>query len=167
MTDTDRKLIVTWDDPMPIANAARSAESGLAFLQRMVQGELPAPPIARLMNFQLSEISEGKAVFTCVPGEYHYNPIGVVHGGLAATLLDSAMGCAVQSMLPGGVGYTTAELHINLIRPITATTGLIRAEAEIIHSGRKMSTAQGRIVDQQGKLYAHGSTTCMIFGPEK
>lgn len=167
MTDTNRKLTITWDDPMPIANAARTAESGLAFLQRLVRGELPPPPIARLMQFQLVEVSEGKAVFTCMPGEYHYNPIGTVHGGVAATLLDSAMGCAVQSMLPAGLGYTTAELHINFIRPITATTGLLRAEGEIIHSGRKMSTAQGRIVDEEGKLYAHGTTTCIILSPEK
>jgi uncharacterized protein (TIGR00369 family) len=148
---------------MLTANAGQG-KSGLEFLQSMMRGEVPAPPIARLIGFQLSEVSEGKAVFTCVPGEQHYNPIGAVHGGLAATLLDSAMGCAVQSMLPEGVGYTTAELHINLVRAISATTGLIRAEAEVIHSGRRMATAQGRIVDAQGKLYAHGSTTCLVLG---
>lgn len=166
MTNTPRSMTVTWDDPMPTAQAARTS-AGLTFLQRMIAGEVPPPPIAKLLNFTLSEISEGKAVFTCTPGEYHYNPIGVVHGGLAATLLDSAMGCAVQSMLPEGVGYTTAELHLNLVRAITSTTGLIRAEAEVIHSGRRLATAQGRIVDEQGKLYAHGSTTCLILGPDK
>jgi uncharacterized protein (TIGR00369 family) len=163
MSDTTRTLTVTWDDPMLTANAGQG-KSGLEFLQSMMRGEIPSPPIARLIGFQLSEVSEGKAVFTCVPGEQHYNPIGAVHGGLAATLLDSAMGCAVQSMLPEGVGYTTAELHINLVRAISATTGLIRAEAEVIHSGRRMATAQGRIVDAQGKLYAHGSTTCLVLG---
>jgi uncharacterized protein (TIGR00369 family) len=151
---------------MATAQAGRG-QSGLDFLKRMIKGEIPAPPIAHLMGFRLTEVSEGKAVFTCVPGEQHYNPIGVVHGGLAATLLDSAMGCAVQSMLPEGVGYTTAELHINLVRAITSTTGLIRSEAEIIHSGRRMATAQGRIVDAQGKLYAHGTTTCLVLTPEK
>lgn len=166
MSNNGRTLTVTWDDPMLTANATRG-HSGLEFLQRMINGEIPSPPIARLIGFQLTEVSEGKAVFTCVPGEQHYNPIGAVHGGLAAILLDSALGCAVQTMLPEGVGYTTAELHINLVRAISATTGLVRAEAEIIHSGRRMSTAQGRIVDAQGKLYAHGTTTCMIFGPEK
>ena len=166
MSDNARMLTVTWDDPMITANAGYG-QSGLAFLQRMMQGEIPPPPIARLIGFRLSEVSEGKAVFTCTPGEQHYNPIGVVHGGLAAILLDSAMGCAVQTMLPEGVGYTTAELHINLVRAITSTTGLLRAEAEVIHSGRRMATAQGRIVDEQGKLYAHGTTTCMVFEPEK
>ena len=166
MSDSARTLTITWDDPMITANAGRG-QSGLAFLQRMMQGEIPPPPIAKLMDFRLSEVSEGKAVFTCMPAEQHYNPIGVVHGGLAATLLDSAMGCAVQSMLPEGVGYTTAELHINLVRAFTSTTGLIRAEAEVIHSGRRMATAQGRIVDAQGKLYAHGSTTCLVLTPEK
>lgn len=166
MSDTSRTLTVTWDDPMITAQAGRS-QSGLSFLQRMIQGEIPPPPIAMLIGFRLTEASEGKAVFTCVPGEQHYNPIGVVHGGLAAILLDSAMGCVVQSMLPEGVGYTTAELHINLVRALTGTTGLVRAEAEIIHSGRRMATAQGRIVDAQGKLYAHGTTTCLVLGPEK
>src|SRR5690606_15378658 len=139
-TDSTRTLTVTWDDPMITANAGRG-QSGLAFLQRMIQGEFPSPPIARLIGFKLSEVSQGKAVFTCTPGEQHYNPIGMVHGGLAAILLASAMGCAVQSMLAEGVGYTTAELHINLVRAITAATGPIRAEAEVIHSGRRMSTA--------------------------
>src|SRR5689334_9314585 len=101
MTEITRTLTVTWDDPMPVAQAARGTDSGLAFLQRIVSGALPQPPIACLMNFRLSEVSEGKAVFTCVPDEYHYNPIGVVHGGLAATLLDSAMACAVHTTLLG------------------------------------------------------------------
>ena len=165
MSESTRTLTVTWDDPMITASTGRG-QSGLAFLQRMMQGEIPPPPIAMLIGFRLSEVSEGKAVFTCTPGEQHYNPIGVVHEGLASILLDSAMGCAVQSMMPEGVGYTTAELHVNLVRAITSTTGLIRAEAEVIHSGRRMATAQGRIVDAQGKLYAHGTTTCLVLGPD-
>ena len=107
---------------------------------------------------------EGRAVFECTPSEYHYNPIGVVHGGLAATLLDSALGCAVHSTLAAGAGYSTVELHVNLVRPITMQTGRMRCEAEIVHVGRSMATAQGRLTDAAGKLYAHGTTTCMIFG---
>jgi uncharacterized protein (TIGR00369 family) len=115
------------------------------------------------MNFQIAELSEGRAVFTVEPAEYHYNPIGVVHGGLAATLLDSAMGCAVHSTLPAGVGYTTLEIKVNYIRAMTAETGLVRCEAQVIHVGGRTATAEGRVIDSSGKLYAHATTTCMIF----
>jgi uncharacterized protein (TIGR00369 family) len=115
------------------------------------------------MNFKLDEVSEGHAVFTVEPDEYHYNPIGVVHGGLAATLLDSAMGCAVHSALPAGAGYTTLEVKINFVRAISADTGLIRGEGKLIHLGVRTATAEGRVLDSAGKLYAHGTTTCMIF----
>ncbi len=111
----------------------------------------------------VSEVSEGRVIFTCVPHEWHYNPIGVVHGGLAATLLDSAMGCCVQTMLPMGVGYTTLELSVNYIRAMTLKTGEVRAIAEIIHSGRQTATAQAKILDADSKLYAHGTTTCLIL----
>lgn len=117
------------------------------------------------MNFRISELSEGRAVFVVEPAEYHYNPIGVVHGGVAATLLDSAMGCAVHSTLPVGASYTTLEIKVNYIRPMTADTGLVRCEATIIHLGVRTATAEGKVVDQKGKLYAHGTTTCIIFGP--
>lgn len=132
----------------------------------MARGDIPPPPIAALMGFGIAEVSEGRVVFTCTPAEYHYNPIGSVHGGLAATLLDSALGCVVQSMLPAGVAYTTAELHINYVRAITTQTGPMRCEAEIIHSGRRLATAQGRLIDAQGKLYAHGTTTCLVLQGE-
>ena len=101
--------------------------------------------------------------FSSNPAEYHYNPIGVVHGGLAATLLDSAMGCAVHSTLPAGAGYTTLEIKVNYIRPMSAETGEVRCEANIIHAGGRTATAEGKVLDQEGKLYAHGTTTCMIF----
>lgn len=137
----------------------------MEYLQKIVSGELPPPPIAALMNFRLAELSEGHAVFTVEPAEYHYNPIGVVHGGLAATLLDSAMGCAVHSTLPAGAGYTTLETKVNFLRPISAETGLVRCEADIIHVGGRTAVAEGKILDQQGKLYAHGTTTCIVFRP--
>ena len=103
------------------------------------------------------------AVFAVEPAEYHYNPIGVVHGGVAATLLDSAMGCAVHSALPAGAGYTSLEIKVNFVRPLTAETGRVRCEAKLIHLGGRTATAEGRVVDEAGKLYAHGTTTCLIF----
>jgi uncharacterized protein (TIGR00369 family) len=167
MSDTGKETrtrTITWEDPRALAEAGRGL-SGLEYLQKIVAGELPRPPIGALMNFAIAELSEGRAVFTVEPAEYHYNPIGVVHGGLAATLLDSAMGCAVHSMLPAGAGYTTLEIKVNFLRAMTAETGTVRCEAQAIHIGGRTATAEGRVVDASGKLYAHGTTTCMIFRP--
>src|SRR5687768_6906106 len=152
--ETVRTRTVSWEDPRPLAEAGRGS-SGLEFLQKIARGELPPPPIAALLNFTLIEIGEGHAVFGVVPAEYHYNPIGVVHGGLAATLLDSAMGCAIHSMLPAGAGYTTLELKVNFIRAMTAETGRMRGEGKLIHLGGRTATAEGRVIDESGKLYAH------------
>jgi len=162
----NRTRTVTWEDPRPLAKAGHGV-SGLEFLQRIVNGELSPPPFAVLLNFDLVEVSEGHATFAVNPAEYHYNPIGVVHGGLAATLLDSAMGCAVHSMLPAGAGYTTLEIKVNFIRAITAETGRVRCEANVVHSGARTATAEGRIVDEAGRLYSHGTTTCLILSHEK
>jgi uncharacterized protein (TIGR00369 family) len=161
-TEPDRTLTVSWEDPRPIAEAARGL-TGLKFLQKIAAGEVPPPPLASLLTFQLVEISEGHAVFAVEPKEYHYNPIGVVHGGLAATLLDSAMGCAVHSTLPAGAGYTTLEMKVNFVRAMTVDTGLVRAEAKVIHVGGRTATAEGRVIDEAGKLYAHATTTCLII----
>ncbi len=157
-----RTRTVSWEDPRALAEAARGV-SGLEFLKRVAAGELPRPPISAVLNFGLAELDEGWAVFTVEPAEYHYNPIGVVHGGLAATLLDSAMGCAVHSTLPAGAGYTTLEFKVNFLRPLTAETGEVRCEARVIHVGGRTATAEGKITDSAGKLYAHATTTCMIF----
>ena len=165
MDDTEqpgRTLTVSWEDPRALAEAGRGL-SGLEYLQKIVAGELPRPPISALLDFALVELSEGRAVFACEPAEYHYNPIGVVHGGLAATLLDSAMGCAVHSTLPAGAGYTTLEIKVNYVRALTAETGEVRCEARIIHVGGRTATAEGKVLDAAGKLYAHGTTTCIIF----
>jgi uncharacterized protein (TIGR00369 family) len=156
--------VVSWEDPRALAEAGRGL-SGLEYLRKIVSGELPGPPIAALMNFGLAELGEGFAVFTVEPAEYHYNPIGVVHGGLAATLLDSAMGCAVHSTLAAGVGYTTLEIKVNYVRALTSETRGVRCEARVIHVGGRTATAEGRVVDEGGKLYAHGTTTCLIFRP--
>jgi uncharacterized protein (TIGR00369 family) len=159
---SERTITVHWDDPRKLGEAARGL-SGLEFLQKIAAVELPPPPIAALMNFELVELSEGHAVFAVEPQEYHYNPIGVVHGGLAATLLDSAMGCAVHSMLPAGAGYTTLEIKVNFVRPMSSETGRVRCEAKLIHLGGRTATAEGRVIDEAGKLYAHATTTCLIL----
>jgi uncharacterized protein (TIGR00369 family) len=159
---SERTRTVTWGNPLVSAEAAKTM-SGQDYLQAIMDGKLPPAPISRTLGYTLIEVGEGRSVFECEPAEYHYNPIGVVHGGLAATLLDSALGVAVHSALRIGSAYTTIELHINYVRPLTMTTGRVRAEGEVIHVGRSMATAQGRIVDQTGKLYAHATATCMIF----
>ena len=110
-------------------------------------------------------VSEGRVVFALEPAEYHYNPLGTVHGGVMATLLDSAMGCVVQSMLPAGTSYTTLELKVNYLRPITSKTGIVYCEGKIIHVGGRVATAEGRLTGADGKLYAHGTTTCIILRP--
>ena len=159
---TERTRTVAWQDPLPGSEAAREL-GGLEYLRAIARGELPAAPIADLMEFSLSEVEEGRAVFECVPAEYHYNPIGTVHGGLACTLFDSAMGCAVHTMLPAGVAYTTVELKVNFLRPITAETGRLLCEGKAIHVGGRIATAEARLYDEADKLYGHATTTCMIF----
>ena len=137
--------------------------SGLEFLSAIVDGRLPAPPITQTLGFTLAEVSQGFALFTMTPAFKHYNPIGVVHGGVAATLLDSCMSCAIQTHLAAGVGYTTLEFKVNLVRPITDRTGPIRAEGRSLHVGRRSGTAEGRIIDAGGTLLAHATTTCLIL----
>lgn len=159
-----RTRTVTWRSPEEGLSAARE-RSGLEYLRGIISGEIPGPPIAALMGFELLEVQEGRAIFAVLPGEYHYNPIGMVHGGLAATVMDSALGCAVHTVLPVGASYTTLELHVNYVRSITRDTGRLTCTGEVIHVGGRMATAQARLTDGTGKLYAHGTTTCMIFRP--
>jgi len=140
-----------------------AGKSGLQMFQAMVAGELPAPPVSRTLDFLLVEAEAGRVVFQGKPGFAHYNPMGAVHGGWFATLLDSALGCAVASILPAGKAYTTAELKVNIVRPLTDKIPFVRAEAHIIHGGGRMATADARLTGPDGKLYAHGSTTCFIF----
>lgn len=136
---------------------------GLGFLNAIAAGTLPQPPIAALMGFHLVEAESGRAVFEGVPELRHYNPIGSVHAGFAATLLDSALGCAIFSTLHKGDAWTTLELKLNLVRGLTKDTGPVRAEGRIIHRGRTVATSEGDLKDSAGKLYAHATTTCMIF----
>ncbi len=137
--------------------------SGLDFLTAIATGEFPQPPIGKLMDFRLAKVEAGSVVFEGSPGPKHYNPIGSVHGGYAATVLDSVMGCSVHSTLPAGTGYTTLELKVNFVRAITRETGKIRAEGKVIHRGSRIATSEGRLLGADGKLYAHGTTTCLVF----
>ena len=141
---------------------ANDALTGLEKLQHLMAGEGTAP-IGKVLGFHLVEAGDGHAVFTGRPGPHHYNPQGVVHGGYAATLLDSAMGCAIQTKLAAGISYGTVELKINYVRAITDATGLVRATGTAVHVGRRLATAEGRLTDATGRLFAHGSTTCMVY----
>ena len=157
-----RTVEVKWDDPIQLAQAARSM-AGLEFLRAMRDGRLPHPPICTLLGYPLTEVEPGHAVFEITAGERHYNPIGVVHGGIAMTLLDSAMGCAVQTKMPAGGGYTTLEAKTNLVRAITSETGRLRAIGKVVHAGKRVATAEARLEDPSGKLYAHASSTCIVL----
>ncbi len=141
-----------------------AGQSGLGLMQAMLRGELPYPPIARTLDFQLMEVAEGRAVFQGRPGPDHLNPMGGIHGGWYATLLDSALGCAVHTMMPPGRGYTTAELSVNLVKAIVpAKTPRVRAEGKVIHCGRQLATAEAQLFGPDGTLYAHATTTCLVF----
>lgn len=137
--------------------------SGLQLFEAMFAGELPYPPISDTLDFMAVHVEHGHAVFQGRPQFRHYNPLGTVHGGWYATLLDSAVGCAIHSALPAGKSYTTVELKINLVRALTEQVPLVRAEGRVIHLGRSMATADGRLVGPDGRLYAHASTTCFIL----
>jgi uncharacterized protein (TIGR00369 family) len=140
-----------------------AGKSGREILHAMMSGELPYPPMNETMNMTLLEVGEGRAVFQGIPLLQHYNPLGTVHGGWFATLLDSALGCAVQTKLSAGRSYTTAELSINIVRPASQKTGPLRAIATVVHAGPQMATAEARVEDARGKLYAHATATCFIF----
>jgi uncharacterized protein (TIGR00369 family) len=160
-------------NPMPSRNARKtygtvSAErqkemSGLEFVQGLVDGTLPLNMIARTLGYDVTEAVSGRVVVSAQPSDIHLNPAGTVHGGFAATLLDSCMGLAIQSTLEKGIGQTTLEFKISLVRPITPETGVIKAEGVVLNRGRRVGTAEGRITDGKGRLLAHGTTTCLIF----
>jgi uncharacterized protein (TIGR00369 family) len=137
--------------------------SGLELMQGLMRGELPFPTISRTLDFLLMEVEHGRAVFQGTPGPAHLNPMGSVHGGWFATLLDSALGCCVHAALPRGKAYTTLELKVNLIRALTPKVQRVRAIGEVVHVGGQVATAQARLVGADGKLYAHGTTTCLVF----
>jgi uncharacterized protein (TIGR00369 family) len=164
-TPASRSRTITWEDPRRSAQAA-PVMSGLEYLQAMFRGDLPSPPIMALLSIEAELAEEGRVVFAVTPAEFHYNPIGTVHGGLAATICDSALGCAVHSTLPAGAGYTTLELKVNFVRPVTVDTGRLRCEGRIIQVGGRVATAEARVTDARGTLYAHATTTCLVMRPE-
>ena len=140
-----------------------SGRTGLEIFAGILSGELPRPPMGDTLDFVLIRVEPGFALFQGRPQLKHYNPLGTVHGGWSATLLDSAMGCAVQSTLPAGKAYTTMEFKVNLVRALTDAVPLVRAEGKLVHGGRQVATAEARLVGPDGKLYSHASTTCLIF----
>jgi uncharacterized protein (TIGR00369 family) len=140
-----------------------AGKNGLEVMQAMLRGELPYPTIAQTLDFMLIEVAPGHAVFQGRPGPAHLNPMGTVHGGWFATLLDSALGCAVHTRMQPGQGYTTAELSVNLVRALTPKVTRVRAEGKVIHCGRQLATAEARLVGPDGTLYAHATTTCLVF----
>jgi uncharacterized protein (TIGR00369 family) len=142
----------------------RQTMSGLEYMRQMQAGRLPASPMAALLKIEIVEVEEGRAVLSALPAAEHTNGIGIVHGGLAATLLDTALGCAVNSLLPAGRVFTTLEMKVNFTRPIRDDMGPLRCEARVVHAGRRTATAEGRVVDDSGKLYAHASGTWIVFG---
>jgi uncharacterized protein (TIGR00369 family) len=149
---------IGWVPPEQLAN-----RSGMQVFAGIFAGELPAPPIGATLDFLPIHMEPGIAIFQGKPNTRHYNPLGGVHGGWFATLLDSAVGCAVHTMLPAGKAYTTVELKVNIVRGLTDAVPLVRAEGKVIHVGRQVATAEGRLVGHDGKLYAHASTTCLVF----
>lgn len=148
-----------------VSAEARREMTGLEFVQGLAQGTLPLNTIAETLGYDVVEAANGRVVVAMVPNGSHLNPSGTVHGGLAATLLDSCMGLAIQTTLAKGLAQTTVEFKISLLRPITPETGQIRAEGLVLNVGRRVGTAEGRITDRQGRLLAHGTTTCLIFAP--
>jgi uncharacterized protein (TIGR00369 family) len=140
----------------------RQRLSGLDYFRKMIAGELDPPPLVALLGMRLTEAEEGRVVFTATVEPEHYNGMGVAHGGFAATLLDSALGCCINTLMPPGRRFTTLELKINLTRPLTSEVGPLRCEAKVVHLGSRTATSEGRIVDRNGKLYAHGTTTCIV-----
>jgi uncharacterized protein (TIGR00369 family) len=162
--DHGRRRTHDWADPAPSAAAARELD-GITFLREMMAGRYPPPPIAATLGFGLVSVEPGKAVFDITPAEYHYNPIGSVHGGVYATMCDSACGCAVHSMLPAGTFYTSLDLSVKFIRPVTTGTGRLLCEGTVEHFGSRTALAIARLTDSDGKLYAHATSSCLIFRP--
>jgi uncharacterized protein (TIGR00369 family) len=163
-TFEERSRVVTWDDPIASLKAARDL-GGIDVLRAIEDGDLPPPPVARLLGLEIEQISEGLVTFAFEPAEFHYNPLGTVHGGILTTVLDSAMGCAVHSKLRAGLSYTTLELKVNFLRPARVTTGRLRGEGKIVHLGGRVATAEAHLVDGEGALYAHATSTCLISSP--
>lgn len=159
---SERQRVVTWSDPKEAARAGRGL-AGIDHLGAMMRGDIAGPPIMALLGIRIVSVDEGLVRMAINGAEYLYNPIGSVHGGVAATVLDSVMGCAVHSLLPAGRGYTTLEIKVNYVRAITDAVGEVIGEGRIAHMGRQTAVADARLTDAAGRLYATASTTCLVF----
>ena len=160
-TTRSRSRVITWEDPrVPLAR--RQNLPGLDVLKQVIEGRLPMPPMGTLMNIRLVQAERGYIVFEGTPEEYHYNPLGTIHGGFAATLLDSAMGCCVHSCLDTGDRYTTLDIKVNYLKALTVDTGQVRGIAKIVHVGKTIALAEARVVDASDVIYAHATSTCVI-----
>lgn len=164
MSTTERTRTYDWESPLDTAAKAQTLP-GIEFLNGILNGEIPAPPIARTLDFHPLSVEAGKIRFEFIPQEFHYNPIGSVHGGVISTVLDTVMGCAIHSVLPQGVAYTTLELKVNFIKAVTLKSGKMFVEGRLIHSGRTTALVEGDLRSESGTLYAHGVSTCIIFKP--
>ena len=162
MSNEIRERTFRWDDPMKGAKEALTM-AGLDYFQAMNDGRLPMPPLLHTLDFKVESIEKGKAVFAFEPQEFHYNPIGTVHGGVISAILDSAMGCSIHSLLAAGTGYTTLELKVNFLKAITIKSGELKAVGKVIHSGSRTALVEAQLIDEKGTIYAHGVSTCMIF----
>jgi uncharacterized protein (TIGR00369 family) len=161
----DRERTYSWQDPQPSGPAARERD-GLSFLQAILAGELPAPPIGRTLGFRWHSVEAGRVVFELQPQEFHLNPLGTVHGGVYATLLDSACGCAVQSLLPAGAHYTSLDLTVKFLRPLQPGGAVVRCEGSVIHLGSRTALAQAVLADGEGRQYGHATSSCLVFRPD-
>ena len=161
-----RERTFSWDDPVAIARAG-AGMSGAEFFAAIGDGTIPPPPVMRALDFDGISFGEGRAVFRLTPREFHYNPLGTVHGGVFATLLDSACGCAVHTTLPAGVFYTSLDLSVKFLRPVTVETGPITAEGTVVHLGRRTALAEARITDAAGKVYVTATSSCLLLRPEQ
>lgn len=158
----ERSRTFSWSDPMSGAEQARTM-SGQAYLDAMSAGSIDFPPLLHTLDFKVEAVEKGVAVFSFLPQEFHYNPIGTVHGGVITAMLDSAMGCSLHSLLEAGTGYTTLEIKVNFLKAITIKTGKLRAIGKVIHSGNRTALTEAQLTDEQGNIYAHGVSTCMIL----
>ena len=161
-----RERTFSWDDPVAIARAAAGL-SGAEFFSAIAAGKIAAPPIMQALDLQAVAFSDGHATFRVTPQEFHYNPLGTVHGGVFATLLDSACGCAVHTMLPADAFYTSLDLAVKFLRPVTVDTGPITAEGTVVHLGRRTALAEAKLTDAAGKVYATATSSCILLRPEQ
>ncbi len=158
----ERSRTITWSDPMAGATQAKTM-SGQAYLDAMSAGTIDFPPLLHTLDFKVEGVTEGEAIFSFLPQEFHYNPIGTVHGGVITAMLDSAMGCSLHSLLEAGAGYTTLEIKVNFLKAITIKTGKLRAIGKVIHAGSRTALTEAQLTDEAGHVYAHGISTCMIL----